>query len=143
MTEFRDIRVDKPEPHIARISLARPKQMNAYTTRLCEEMVRALDAYLRGRAGYAFCAHCLAREMGAKAADVREAMWTLEPQAIFHIRTAQCVSCLLTKPVIRYEDVAAEGDAPRRIIEFLLKSVGLAFCSSCIAFCRLFSRLST
>ena len=47
MTEFRDIRVDKPEPHIARITLARPKQMNAYTTRLCEEMVRALDAYLR------------------------------------------------------------------------------------------------
>ena len=47
MTEFRDIRVDKPEPHIARITLARPKQMNAYTTRLCEEVVRALDAYLR------------------------------------------------------------------------------------------------
>ena len=47
MTEFRDIRVDKPEPQIARITLARPKQMNAYTTRLCEEMVRAIDAYLR------------------------------------------------------------------------------------------------
>ena len=47
MTEFRDIRVDKPDPHIARITLARPKQMNAYTTRLCEEVVRALDAYLR------------------------------------------------------------------------------------------------
>ena len=45
--EFRDIRVDKPEPQIARITLARPKQMNAYTTRLCEEMVRAIDAYLR------------------------------------------------------------------------------------------------
>jgi 2-(1,2-epoxy-1,2-dihydrophenyl)acetyl-CoA isomerase len=47
MTEFRDIRVDSPEPHIARITLARPKQMNAYTTRLCEEMVRAIEAYLR------------------------------------------------------------------------------------------------
>lgn len=47
MTEFRDIRVDKPAPEIARITLARPKQMNAYTTRLCEEMVRALDTYLR------------------------------------------------------------------------------------------------
>lgn len=47
MTEFREIRVDKPEPHIARITLARPKQMNAYTTRLCEEVVKALDAYLR------------------------------------------------------------------------------------------------
>ena len=64
MTEFRDIRVDKPEPHIARITLARPKQMNAYTTRLCEEMVRAIDAYLRDDAervliitgeGRAFC----------------------------------------------------------------------------------------
>jgi 2-(1,2-epoxy-1,2-dihydrophenyl)acetyl-CoA isomerase len=47
MTEFRDIRVDHPEPHIARITLARHKQMNAYTTRLCEEVVRAIDAYLR------------------------------------------------------------------------------------------------
>jgi enoyl-CoA hydratase/carnithine racemase len=47
MTEFRDIRVDHPEPYIARITLVRPKQLNAYTTRLCEEMVRALDAYLR------------------------------------------------------------------------------------------------
>jgi len=47
MTEFRDIRVDKPEPQIARITLARPKQMNAYTTRLCEEMVHAIEAYLR------------------------------------------------------------------------------------------------
>ena len=47
MTEFRDIRVDKPAPDIARITLARPKQMNAYTTRLCEEIVRALDTYLR------------------------------------------------------------------------------------------------
>ena len=47
MTEFRDIRVDKPEPPIARITLARPKQLNAYTTRLCEEMARAIDAYLR------------------------------------------------------------------------------------------------
>ncbi|MBI1210190.1 MAG: enoyl-CoA hydratase/isomerase family protein [Alphaproteobacteria bacterium] len=47
MTEFREIRVDKPEPQISRITLARPKQMNAYTTRLCEEVVHAIDAYLR------------------------------------------------------------------------------------------------
>jgi 2-(1,2-epoxy-1,2-dihydrophenyl)acetyl-CoA isomerase len=44
---FQDIRFDKPEAAIARITLARPKQMNAYTTRLTEEVVRALDAYLR------------------------------------------------------------------------------------------------
>ena len=64
MTEFRDIRVDKPTQEIARITLARPKQMNAYTTRLCDEMVRAIDAYLRDDAlrvlivtgeGRAFC----------------------------------------------------------------------------------------
>src|SRR6185312_13154555 len=47
MTEFQDIRCDSPEPQIGRITLSRPKQMNAYTTRLCEEMVRALDNYLR------------------------------------------------------------------------------------------------
>jgi len=46
-TEFRDITFDRPDPLIARILLARPKQMNAYTTRLCEEMVVAIERYLR------------------------------------------------------------------------------------------------
>lgn len=46
-TPFRDIRVDHPAAHIARITLARPKQLNAYTTRLCEEVVHALEAYWR------------------------------------------------------------------------------------------------
>lgn len=45
--EFFDIRFDQPEPMIARITLARAKQMNAYTTRLCEEMVVAIERYLR------------------------------------------------------------------------------------------------
>jgi enoyl-CoA hydratase/carnithine racemase len=44
---FREIRFDRAEPQIARLTLARPKQMNAYTTRLCEEMVAAIEAYLR------------------------------------------------------------------------------------------------
>jgi enoyl-CoA hydratase/carnithine racemase len=44
---FREIRFDRVEPQIARLTLARPKQMNAYTTRLCEEMVTAIDSYLR------------------------------------------------------------------------------------------------
>jgi enoyl-CoA hydratase/carnithine racemase len=44
---FHDIRFDRPEAAIARITLARPKQMNAYTTRLCEEVVAALEIYLR------------------------------------------------------------------------------------------------
>ena len=47
MTEFRDIRCDMPEPHIRRITLTRPKQMNAYTTRMCEELAQALGDYLR------------------------------------------------------------------------------------------------
>ena len=37
-TEFRDIRFDRPDSMTARITLARPRQMNAYTTRLCEEV---------------------------------------------------------------------------------------------------------
>lgn len=45
--EFHDIRFEQPEPAIARIVLARPRQLNAYTTRLCEEMVGALEIYLR------------------------------------------------------------------------------------------------
>ena len=63
--DFLDIRFERLEPAIARITLARPKQMNAYTTRLCEEVVRALEIYLRDDAlrvlvltgeGRGFCA---------------------------------------------------------------------------------------
>lgn len=46
-TEFCDIKFDRPEPTIVRITLARPKQMNAYNTRLCEEMVVAIERYFR------------------------------------------------------------------------------------------------
>jgi enoyl-CoA hydratase/carnithine racemase len=46
-TEFHDIRFDRPDPMTARITLARARQMNAYTTRLCEEVVTALELYLR------------------------------------------------------------------------------------------------
>jgi len=62
---FHDIRFDRPEAAIARITLARPKQMNAYTTRLCEEVVRAVETYWRDDAlrvlvitgeGRGFCA---------------------------------------------------------------------------------------
>lgn len=45
--DFREIKFDHPEPAIARITLARPKQMNAYSTRLCEEMADAIEVYLR------------------------------------------------------------------------------------------------
>ena len=44
---YRDIKFERAEAHIARLTLARPKQMNAYTTRLCEEVVRALEIYWR------------------------------------------------------------------------------------------------
>ena len=47
MAEFSEILFDIPEPHIARVTLNRPAQMNAYTTRLCEELVEAIDIYLR------------------------------------------------------------------------------------------------
>ncbi len=45
--DFRDIKFDRPETQIARVTLARPKQMNAYTTLMCEELVQAVEAYLR------------------------------------------------------------------------------------------------
>ncbi len=96
--------------------------------------VPALGAYLHGRAGFAFCAHCLARELRVEPALVRDAMWTLEPQPGFDVRTAQCVNCLLSKRVIRYEEVTSEADPCRRIIEFLLQNSGVAFCGSCVAF---------
>ncbi|MBG53920.1 MAG: enoyl-CoA hydratase [Rhodobiaceae bacterium] len=47
LTDFHDIVVDDVRPHVRRITLNRPEAMNAYTTRLCEELSRAIDAYLR------------------------------------------------------------------------------------------------
>ncbi len=37
---------DMPEPGIARITLNRPDRLNAYTHRMCEELVAALHAYM-------------------------------------------------------------------------------------------------
>jgi 2-(1,2-epoxy-1,2-dihydrophenyl)acetyl-CoA isomerase len=88
MTEFRDIRVDTPEPQITRITLARPKQMNAYTTRLCEEMVRAIETYLRDDtqrvliitgAGRAFCS-------GGDVSGADDAHHTLMQSQLSHAR---------------------------------------------------------
>jgi len=93
-----------------------------------------LAAYLRSQPGFSFCAHCLARELNTPPSMMRDAMWALESQAAFHIRTTQCVSCLLSKPVIRYEERPSDVEAPRRIIELLLQSPGVGFCPTCVAF---------
>jgi hypothetical protein len=95
----------------------------------------ALASYLRAHAGYSFCVHCLAREVRMPIDLVREAMSALEPADTFEIRaTAQCVSCLLSKNVIRYEERYDDEEISRRVIELLAKSPKLAFCPSCIAF---------
>ncbi|MDE2463486.1 MAG: enoyl-CoA hydratase/isomerase family protein [Alphaproteobacteria bacterium] len=44
--EFYDIRFERPEPMIAEIVLNRPKAMNAYTSRLCRELMAAIDSYV-------------------------------------------------------------------------------------------------
>lgn len=93
-----------------------------------------LAVFLRGQPGYAFCAHCLARELKARPGEVRDAMWALEREPVFLIRTAQCVSCLLAKPVIRFDETPSDADAPRRVIEFLVQAPGLPFCATCVAF---------
>jgi 2-(1,2-epoxy-1,2-dihydrophenyl)acetyl-CoA isomerase len=45
--QFTEIIFDTPADNVARITLNREKQLNAYTTRLCEEVVEALETYLR------------------------------------------------------------------------------------------------
>jgi len=45
--KFSEILFETPEPHIAKVTLNRPAQMNAYTTLLCEELTEALGIYLR------------------------------------------------------------------------------------------------
>ena len=93
-----------------------------------------LAGFLRSQPGFAFCAHCLARELKSRASVVRETMWALESQPGFGIRTTQCVSCLLTKPVIRHEEQVSEVAGPRRVLEFLFQSPDTAFCHACVAF---------
>lgn len=65
MTDFREIRLDSPAPHVTRVTLAREKQRNAYTMRMCRELLEALAAFDRDDqqrvliltgAGNAFCA---------------------------------------------------------------------------------------
>ena len=93
-----------------------------------------LEEYLRRHAGYGFCAHCLAGALKGRPADIREEMWDLEGQPAFQIRTAQCVKCLMAKPVIKFEEAATGADLPRRVIELLLKTPDLRLCATCAAF---------
>jgi enoyl-CoA hydratase/carnithine racemase len=62
---YQDIRVDSPAPAVLRITLAREKQLNAYSMRMCRELLAALQAFDRDDgarvlvltgAGRAFCA---------------------------------------------------------------------------------------
>jgi len=60
-----DLLIDQPAPAVLRLTLNRPDKLNAYSTRLCEELVDALESYLRDDglrvliitgAGRGFCA---------------------------------------------------------------------------------------
>jgi 2-(1,2-epoxy-1,2-dihydrophenyl)acetyl-CoA isomerase len=44
--DYRDILFDVPEPQIARITLNRPARLNAYTGRMCNDIVAALEDYV-------------------------------------------------------------------------------------------------
>ncbi len=45
MSDYKDILFDVPETSIARITLNRPNHLNAYTYRMCRELVSALTRY--------------------------------------------------------------------------------------------------
>ena len=62
---YQDIRVDRPAPAVTRITLAREKQLNAYSMRMCRELLAALAEFDRDDAarvlvltgaGRGFCA---------------------------------------------------------------------------------------
>jgi enoyl-CoA hydratase/carnithine racemase len=64
-TAYHDIRVDSPAPAVVRVTLAREKQLNAYSMRMCRELLAALAAFDRDDgarvlvltgAGRGFCA---------------------------------------------------------------------------------------
>lgn len=47
MTDNTPILIDYPAEAVTRVTLNRPEQMNAYSTALCEDLVAAVEAYLR------------------------------------------------------------------------------------------------
>jgi enoyl-CoA hydratase/carnithine racemase len=47
METFQDIVVDRPDAQVMRIALAREKQRNAYTARMCRELLAALEQFDR------------------------------------------------------------------------------------------------
>jgi hypothetical protein len=96
-------------------------------------LAATLARYLRDRPAFGFCTHCLARELGVPPAELRDVMVSLEGEPVFQVATAECVSCLLTKRVILYEERTA-AQAPRRVIDFLVQMAGAPFCASCVAF---------
>jgi enoyl-CoA hydratase/carnithine racemase len=62
---YEDIRLDSPAPAVLRVTLAREKQRNAYSMRMCRELLAALEAFDRDDAlrvlvltgaGRGFCA---------------------------------------------------------------------------------------
>lgn len=64
-TAYQDIRVDRPAPAVVRVTLAREKQLNAYSMRMCRELLAALQDFDRDDAarvlvltgaGRGFCA---------------------------------------------------------------------------------------
>ena len=93
-----------------------------------------LAAHLQAQAGFFFCAHCLARVLGSSPASMRDAMWSLEALEPYTVRTAQCVSCLLTKRVIRFDPPSQDVEASRRIVETLINTPGEPICTTCLAF---------
>jgi 2-(1,2-epoxy-1,2-dihydrophenyl)acetyl-CoA isomerase len=64
-TAYQDIRVDNPAPGVTRVTLSREKQLNAYSMRMCRELLAALQTFDRDDAarvlvltgaGRGFCA---------------------------------------------------------------------------------------
>ena len=51
-TAYATIRVDTPAPAVMRITLAREKQLNAYSMQMCRELLAALQAFDRDDAAY-------------------------------------------------------------------------------------------
>ena len=93
-----------------------------------------LADHLRARQGFFFCAHCLARDVQLPVGRIREAMWALEPDPTFPVRTAQCVGCLTVKRVIRHEEPSDDLGEARRLVQFVMQHSGVGHCPTGLAF---------
>ncbi len=92
------------------------------------------QSYIRERAGTAYCAACLGRDLRLTPFEAQNVMWRLQESPAFLLRSGQCSSCQRTRRVLSEAPDAEIIGCEVTVIAFLLSRAGEAFCDACLAF---------